>query len=97
MNGWVSTTLPQLISETTPLHTGPLTNDEVSWIGSINALAAFVGTVVAGVLIVLLGSKRTMLFFAVPCVLFWTLIYIGDSYSYVLFARFVTGKDPYHV
>lgn len=91
MNGWVSPALPKLISENTPLTSGPLTNTQVSWVGSINAIGAMCGTTSSGFLIRFFGSKRTMLFLAMPSVLFWTLIYIGDSFTYVLIARFFVG------
>lgn len=62
-----------------------------SWIGSINALGAIVGTFVFGSITMRLGCKRTMLLLALPSVLFWILIYIGDTYYYILFARFSNG------
>lgn len=33
---WTGCALPYLASEETPLVSGPLTNDEISWIGSID-------------------------------------------------------------
>lgn len=33
--GWFSPTLPILMSDDTPLVTGPLKSDEISWLGSV--------------------------------------------------------------
>ncbi|XP_055295169.1 facilitated trehalose transporter Tret1-like [Sitodiplosis mosellana] len=91
MMGWPGPALPILLSENTPLKTGPLSNEQLSWIGSISALAAILGTFTFGFFTMFLGSKRTMLFLMLPTVIFWVLIYIGDSYYHVLIARFSTG------
>ena len=42
MMGWPATALPILLSENTPLKTGPLTNEQLSWVGSINAIGAVI-------------------------------------------------------
>lgn len=90
--GWVSPALPKLTSGNTPLtKSGPLNNDEISWVGSVNSLGSLLGSITFGYFTSLLGSKRTILFLALPLALFWLLIYFGDLYYHILIARFIGG------
>lgn len=90
-NGWMSPAVAILSSNDTPLESGPLTNDDISWIGSINAFGAIFGTISLGYFISLMGSKRAILLLAIPEALFWILIYFGTHYYYILIARVLIG------
>lgn len=89
--GWSSPALQQLTSESTPLSSGPLSNSEVSWIGSINCLGGLTGSLSLGYFITIMGAKRAMLVLILPAVLFWIMIYFGDSYFDIFVARFLSG------
>ncbi|XP_031622987.1 facilitated trehalose transporter Tret1-like isoform X2 [Contarinia nasturtii] len=91
MNGWLSPALPLLLSESTPLKTGVLTNEMLSWLGSISALAGLLGTFMFGFIITYLGCKRSMLLLSIPCLSFWALVFFGDTYYHLLLARFFNG------
>lgn len=91
--GWVSPALATLTHDSTPLKTGPLTNEQVSWIGSINTFGGVFGTLVTGYLASVFGCKRSMLFLAVPSITFWTIIHFGDTYYHILVARAISGKN----
>lgn len=91
MNGWIAPATPILLSEQTPLKSGPLSNDELSWIGSITALGGIIGNFTFGFITVVLGCKRAMLFLALPSIIFWVLIYFGDTYYHILIARLCNG------
>lgn len=88
---WASPAIPILSSENTPLISGPLTNDEISWIGSINSIGAAFGAIFIGYIISILGPKRAVLLLAIPEALFWVLIYYGNHYYYIFGARFLSG------
>lgn len=89
---WLSPALPILLSDETPLtKTGPISNDELSWIGAMNSVGAIVGTFVTGIMSAYMGSKRAMTFVAYPAIAFWLLVYFGDSFYHILLARFATG------
>lgn len=64
---------------------------QLSWIGSITNIGAMFGTVLFGYVTMFLGCKRAMLFLALPSIMFWIIIYFGDTYYHILFARFVSG------
>lgn len=92
MIGWISPATPILISNESPLKTGALSCQQLSWLGSINAFAAIVGTFAFGFITLYLGCKNTIHTFALAPILFYTLIYFGDSYNYILIARFFMGE-----
>lgn len=87
----MSPALPILASEETPLETGPLTNEEISWIGSISCVGGLIGALCYGHITALLGSKRGVLFLAAPVIIFWLLIYFGTTYYHIFIARFIAG------
>lgn len=91
MIGWLSPVLPLLMSENTPLHTGAMTNEDISWIAGAVSIGAAVGTFLFGFLSVKYGSKLAMTCCAFPCIAFWIMIYFGHSYYYVFFARLIGG------
>lgn len=89
---WFAPSLPILLSDNTPLESGPLTNTELSWLGSINNLGALVGILLFGALLTpYLGCKKSMLFLAFPSAAFWLLIFFGKTYYHLLFARLLAG------
>lgn len=89
--GWTSPALPFLSSKDTPLESGPLTNDQISWIGSINCAGGLCGTISLGYFISKMGSKRAILLLTIPEVAYWILIYFGNHYYYILIARVLNG------
>lgn len=89
--GWNSPALPKLASDSTPLLSGPLTNEEISWVGSISFIGALLGALSFGYFTDLMGSKRVVLFLAAPTITFWSLIYFGSNYHHILIARFING------
>lgn len=89
--GWFSPSVPILISDETPLVTGPLSNEELSWLGAINNLGALGGILTFGVITQFLGCKKSMLLLTFPSAAFWVFVYFGNTYHHILFARFFTG------
>lgn len=88
---WVSPALGKLTSEDTPLLTGPLTVEQMSWIGSIHCLGALLGSISLGYVVSIVGCKRAMLFLTIPSVAFWILVYFGNVYYHILIARVTSG------
>lgn len=64
--GWFSPALPLLLSPDTPLLSGPLRTDQLSWAGSITAISAALGSLLFGYWTVKVGTKRTMLILSIP-------------------------------
>lgn len=89
--GWLSPALPVLLSNETPLKTGPLSNAHLSWIGAANSCGAICSTFIMVVLSTRWGSKQAMTFLAYPAIAFWLLVYFGDTFYHILLARFANG------
>lgn len=83
--------MPYLKSNNTPLVDGPLTTDQISWIGSINSIGGIIGTISFGYIVSEMGSKRAIIFLTLPEIAFWILIYFGNHYYYILIARVLSG------
>lgn len=89
--GWVSTALLLLKSDETPLKTGPITLEQLSWIGSMHSIGAIFGTFTFGFFTSCMGCKRAMAFLGIPAICYWLTILYGNSVYYIIFARFLAG------
>lgn len=89
--GWLSPALSVLLTEETPLTTGPLSNHEVSWLGGISSLGSIFGTFIFGFLASYLGCKRAMSYLALPAISFWLLVFFGDTLMKLMTGRFIMG------
>ncbi|XP_055299077.1 facilitated trehalose transporter Tret1-like [Sitodiplosis mosellana] len=89
--GWVSPALPVLLSDDTPITTGPISNEQLSWVGSMSNFGSICGTFIFGTLTAFLGSKRSMIFLAFPQIIFWLLILFGDTYYHIIIGRLAAG------
>lgn len=89
--GWVAPALMFLMSDSSSLTSGPLTMEQVSWIGSMSCIGALFGTLSFGVFTSFMGCKRAMVFLAIPAVMYWLTILFGNSANYIIFARFLGG------
>lgn len=89
--GWVSPAILHLTSDDAPLPAGPLTLEQVSWVGSMAPMGALLGSIASGYVTSFIGCKRSMLMLSIPSFLFWLFVAFGDSYYYLLLARFSSG------
>ncbi|XP_023248653.1 facilitated trehalose transporter Tret1-2 homolog [Copidosoma floridanum] len=94
MMGWTSPVTANLEKEIVqpdnPLGI-PITKDESSWIGSIMALGAVAGSLVAGFLGEKFGRKKSLLFSVVPYLIGWALVATASSIAQLYIARFIFG------
>lgn len=89
--GWVAPALLLLASDKTPLKTGPITMEQMSWIGSMTNVGALCGIFTFGGFTGFMGCKRAMAFLGIPAICYWLTIMFGDSVHYIIFARFLAG------
>lgn len=64
--GWLSLSLPLLLSDATPLQTGKLTTDEVSWIGCVVAPGLVLGNFLCGYIVTFIGTRHTLFLIGFP-------------------------------
>lgn len=57
----------------------------------MSSFGALFGTFIFGILTASTGSKRAMTLLAFPVIAYWLLVHFGDSFYYLIAARFVTG------
>lgn len=75
-------------AETARLH---ITKDEGSWVGSLIAIGAIVGSIPAGKGADVFGRKPTIAALAVPFVISWAMIYFATSVWELYIARLIAG------
>lgn len=66
--GWLSPSLPILLSDESPIANGPLTKNEAGWIGSFIPVGAMTGTLIFGIVANYIGSKRSMICCSFPMI-----------------------------
>lgn len=64
--GWLSMALPLLQSDDSPLDSGKLTIDEMSWIGSVVSIGALVGNFFCGYIVTIIGARHTIFMIGFP-------------------------------
>jgi MFS family permease len=87
--GWASPFVPLLQSELSPI--GPITTEEVSWVGACLAIGGLIGTLVFAVVSKYVGKKFGIMLLAVPHIVCWLLILFGHSVYYLYAARILGG------
>lgn len=64
--GWLSPSLPVLLSKESPLASGPVSSDEAGWIGAFVSLGAIFGTFAFGLLANWIGTKVSLMLCVIP-------------------------------
>lgn len=64
--GWLSVALTLLRSDNSPLETGKISIDNMSWIGSVISLGAIFGNCFFGLLVTMLGARHTIFMIGFP-------------------------------
>jgi len=89
--GWPSSAIPILQSTKTPVGKNPITEDEASWIGSLMFVGFLCGTPIFSYISDRFGRKIAGLFIAVPAIISWFIIILGNSIQLIFIARFISG------
>ncbi|XP_037033974.1 facilitated trehalose transporter Tret1-like [Bradysia coprophila] len=89
--GWLSPSLLLLLSQNSPIDTGPINTTQASWLGSISYLGGFFGTFIFLVIIKLLGRKIAFCILAIPYFLFWLTVVLANRLEFLYAARVIAG------
>ncbi|XP_063700202.1 facilitated trehalose transporter Tret1-like [Culicoides brevitarsis] len=89
--GWTSPSFPILQSDATPLHGGPLTNEQMSWIGALMSPGGLVGTILYGWMCDKFGRRISGFTITIPHIASWIFIIIAQYPYHLLIARFLAG------
>lgn len=66
--GWLSPSLPILLSIDSPLASGTITQTDASWIGAMIPFGGFFGTLIFGSLAYYIGSKHSLVYCTIPLI-----------------------------
>ncbi|XP_031638552.1 facilitated trehalose transporter Tret1-like [Contarinia nasturtii] len=70
-----------------------LTNEEKSWIGSINLLCVPLGSLTSGLLMDALGKRRMMQLLNFPMMAAWAIFYFSKNITHIYFALGLSGMS----
>ncbi|KAJ6649968.1 Facilitated trehalose transporter Tret1, partial [Pseudolycoriella hygida] len=89
--GWLSSAIPTLRSDSTPLKSGPLTLEQISWLGGSFPLGALFGDLLFSLLLNFMGRKTSLMVMALPNLIFWFAALLSTSYTELVIGRFIGG------
>ncbi|XP_062551188.1 facilitated trehalose transporter Tret1-like [Armigeres subalbatus] len=89
--GWLSPFLPLLVSANAPLHTGPVTDIQATWIASLLCVGAIFGTVLFGWSADKFGRKFSLCIAAIPLLGFWACVAFGGYVEILYLGRVLAG------
>ncbi|CAH2097886.1 unnamed protein product [Euphydryas editha] len=88
---WPSYTLHLYSAKHTTLLSSPMTDLEISLVGSLPSLGAMVGTAVVGSILSIFGRQKGGLIIVLPLMISWLMIDLTTSSLVILLARFIGG------
>lgn len=89
--GWLSPYLTTLRSDETPLISGPLTIEQLSWIGALLPCGGMFGCFIFFFIANKFGRKIALLSIAIPQIAGWILKYFCTMYYHLYIARLLIG------
>lgn len=89
--GWLSPFLPYLTSPATHLLTGPVTAEDISWIGSLLCAGGIIGIIGFGTITEKIGKRNAMFLLVIPHLSFWCLVFFSTHVYHLYLARTVAG------
>lgn len=89
--GWTAPIIPLLQSSDTPFPAGPITVEQVSWVGSAFSIGGMSGTILYALIHTFFGKKTGLLMLAFPHLILWYLVWVGDNVYYIYGARYLGG------
>lgn len=89
--GWLSPFIPYLTSPETHLLTGPVSAEDVSWIGSLLCIGGIIGTIAFGTITEKIGKRNAMFLLVIPHLSFWCLVFFSTHVYHLYLARTLAG------
>lgn len=88
---WTSPVLPKLENSTTAAPGPFITEAEGSWVGSIIAIGAVVGSLPASYGADFIGRKYAIAALSIPFILSWVMTIVATTVEVLYVARFIAG------
>lgn len=87
IGGWLSPALLVLNSEDTPLESGPMTAEEISWLASSLCIGGAIGVVATGIITSRFGNRIALMVLALPQIVSEFSVYYSLS-PFLSFSQF---------
>lgn len=91
IQAWITPVIPLLMSDQTPLVSGPMNSAQISWLASSGSLGGILGNLIFSSLSSRYGCKYATVWLTLPCMSFWLFVYFGPTYDYLLIGRWIGG------
>jgi len=91
--GWLSSAVPILKSDETPLLSGPMTLEQTMMLGGLYPLGGFLGNCVFAVLVNYFGRITSMSFLAFPNIVYWLAVLLSTNFQQLIIGRFIAGMS----
>ncbi|KAL4717555.1 hypothetical protein ACJJTC_000704 [Scirpophaga incertulas] len=88
---WPSYTVSMFRAQNTTILSAPMTESEISLLGSLPSLGAMLGSGIAGIMIEKFGRKNGSLAMCLPLVLSWSMVMLAKSSMLMLISRLIGG------
>ncbi|XP_017473364.1 PREDICTED: facilitated trehalose transporter Tret1 [Rhagoletis zephyria] len=89
--GWPSASFLQLQSDESPLETGPMSNSDTGWVGSMVCVGGALGTMFCSWFADRYGRKKCLLMVALPSLAGWLIIPFATTPTHLCIARVFGG------
>lgn len=89
--GWLSPFIPYFKSSDSHLSSGPVTPEDISWIGSLLCIGGFFGTIAFGTITEKFGKRVALFLLVIPHLSFWCLVFFSTHAYHLYLARFLAG------
>ncbi|KAF5299094.1 hypothetical protein FQR65_LT09452 [Abscondita terminalis] len=86
---WPSPSTPILTSNSS--HIDIITHEEASYFAVIPAVFAVIGSPLIGILMDTIGRKKLIVFFAIPHIISWGIIYLANNLTHLYISRAIYG------
>uniref|UniRef100_A0A0C9R0K0 Tret1_26 protein n=1 Tax=Fopius arisanus TaxID=64838 RepID=A0A0C9R0K0_9HYME len=91
LSAWTAPIIPQLSKVTTPVGTQPITESEISWLGSVTGLTSLIALLFYAVAVKRIGNRIMAWAIAISAASSWLLIYFAENFYYLVVARGLAG------
>lgn len=88
---WLSPTLLLLKSSDTPLESGPLEIEQVSFLSSLLTFGGIFGIILSQMVQGKFGNRVMLICTAIPHIIWWFFVAFSDQYWHLVVARFISG------
>ncbi|XP_075224990.1 facilitated trehalose transporter Tret1-like [Lycorma delicatula] len=89
--GWMSPTAPALQSDTPPFGTEPLSDQIISWLGSLQYAGGVAGVLFWGQITEKFGRKPAGYLLCIPLLIGWSSVLFAQNHVWLIVGRFIMG------